>query len=110
MAEYVIERPYYYPAFTVSRIINGIFGLIEFMLVLRFVLEVLGASPAAPFIAWVYGVTNALVAPFAGAFATFYIGTIPIDVSVIIAMIGYALIGWLILRLLSLMFISAQEA
>ena len=113
MADTVIERErtfYYYsfPGELIARAVNAVIGIIEFMLLLRFLLQLLGASPASDFIAWVYGVTDGLMGPFAGAFPTLSFITGGIDLSVILAMIGYAIIGWIITRLLTLVFAPVE--
>ncbi len=102
MAEIAYERTsyWYYPETFIGRVINAVIGMIEFMLALRLILTLLGASATAPFVSWVYGVTDGMVAPFAGAFATWQLGGFFIDFSTLFAMIGYAIIGWLLLRLL----------
>lgn len=51
-----------------SGFMNGLFGLIEGLLMLRVVLKLFGANAAAPFVHWLYGVTAPLLAPFSGAF------------------------------------------
>ena len=58
--------------FTLSDIIIGI---IEFLLSLRILLKLLGASPKAPFVVWVYETTRPLLAPFEGMFPT---STLPV--------------------------------
>ena len=109
MAEYVIDRGYYYPGIVVTKIINAIIGIIEFMLALRLVLELLSASSSSTFVAWMYGVTSGLVTPFTGAFPALSLAGFPIDFAVILAMIGYAIIGWLIIRLLAFIFVSLES-
>lgn len=86
------------------RIVNGVIGIIEAMLVLRLVLQLLGADASSQFIAWVYAVTDNLVGPFAGAFPSLTIGMYAAEFSTIFAMIGYAIIGWLVGRLLLFIF------
>ena len=100
----VQQRPYYYPGIFIMRIVSGVVGLIEAMLVLRLVLQLLGANPSSQFIAWVYGVTDNFVGPFAGAFPSLTVGAYAAEFSTIFAMIGYAIIGWLVGRLLSFIF------
>jgi hypothetical protein len=105
MEDVMIERGYYYPGVFVARIVNGLFGLIEAVLVLRLVLELLGANPSSQFIAWIYGITDRLIGPFVGAFPGLSIGNgYAIELLIIVAMIGYAIIGWLIAKLLSFIF------
>ena len=103
MAEIVYQRPVYqyYPSSYVAWVINWVVGIIEFMLALRLILELLQAGPSSQFVSWVYSVTSGLVAPFSGAFQSFYFGGFVLDISTLFAMIGYAIIGWLIIRLFS---------
>jgi uncharacterized membrane protein len=53
-----------------TQTIYFIFGLIEALLVIRFVLKALGASAEAGFAQFIYSVTGPLVAPFLGLFGT----------------------------------------
>ncbi len=109
MNEISAERNYFYPGIFVIRIINAVLGIVEFILALRIALELLGASSASSFVAWLYGVTSSLVSPFAGAFPGLTVGPgMSIDVVAILAMIGYAIIGWLVIRLLYFIFASVR--
>src|SRR4051794_22569956 len=47
-----------------------LFGIIEGLIAIRFVLRALGAQPASTFAALVYGVTAPMTAPFVGLFGT----------------------------------------
>lgn len=105
MAELVYERPsyyWYYPSAFVGNVVYAIIGIIQFMLALRLVLVLLGANPTAEFVAWVFSVTDRLAAPFLGSFPALNLGGFIIELSIIFAMIGYAIIGWLIMRVISL--------
>ena len=86
-------------------IVNWIVGLIEFVLVLRLMLELLGAHSSSSFVSWVYDITRGLVAPFEGAFPAISLtdGYV-FDTSVLFAIIAYIIIGFLINQLLSLLF------
>ncbi|OGG48726.1 hypothetical protein A3C18_03040 [Candidatus Kaiserbacteria bacterium RIFCSPHIGHO2_02_FULL_54_11b] len=107
MTELVYQRAYYYyPTLFAERVVYTVIGLIQFMLALRFVLVLLGANASAGFVAWVYSVTNQLAAPFLGAFPALNLAGFTVELSIIFAMIGYAIIGWLITGIIS--FISAS--
>src|SRR3989344_7477362 len=99
----MIERIYhthYYPLGFAERVANAVIGFIEGAFALRILLQLLGANPNSEFVAWVYSVTQSLLGPFAGAFPAFAISaTAVLDFSVILAMIGYSILGWLIIRL-----------
>jgi hypothetical protein len=79
------------------------------LLAIRLVLELLGANASAPFIAWIYNASASLVAPFQGAFPSLYLsGGYIIDLSAILAMIVYAVIAWLVIRLIAFVFSSIE--
>src|SRR5665213_3344190 len=103
MSQQLARGGYYYQDFFITRLVNGIIGILEVALVLRVILELFGASASSSFVSWLYGVTNAIVAPFVGAFASLNVGSggLVIDVVAIVAMIGYALLGWIVIKLLS---------
>ena len=104
--ELALERRYY-PAVFVVRIANAVVGIIEISLAVRIVLELFGASSSSQFVAWIYNVTAPLVGPFLGAFPGLAMGPgSVIDVVAILAMIGYAVLGWIIVRLLMFIFSS----
>jgi hypothetical protein len=106
MAEEIITtRHYYYRGSFVARIINGLIGIAEVLLLVRLVLELLGANAASPFVAWAYSISGALIGPFNGAFPVVYLtASSVLDVVAIVAMVGYALLGWLLIELLTFIF------
>ncbi len=81
-----------------------IVGLIAF----RFVLLLLGANPASGFANFIYTVTNVFVAPFAGLLSTPSVEGSVIDVVSIVAMIVYLLVGWLLVRLIHILFADSR--
>ena len=108
MAELVYATTYR-PVLLAERAINIVLSIMELVLGLRFVLELLGASAAAPFIAWIYNASWSLVAPFQGAFPSLYLsGGYVIDLSAILAMITYAIVAWLVIRLIAFVFASLE--
>lgn len=74
-----------------------IIGIIEFLLSIRILLKLLGASTKAPFVVWVYETTKPLLVPFEGMFPTsnLPIGVV-IEMSTLIAVVVYAFIGVLL--------------
>src|SRR5687767_12012897 len=103
MTAYVISRDLYYShtGVVVARIINTVIGIIQFFLVVALVLQLLGANPGAAFVAWIYSVASGLMGPFAGAFPSLPLLWGTLDLSLIFAMIGYSIIGWLLHKLLA---------
>ncbi len=94
----------------IMRLVNTIIGIIEALFALRLALQLFGASPAAQFIAWLYEVTDRLAGPFVGAFPGLFIGgNSVINLSIVLAMICYAILGWLIIQLFSFIFSSMDR-
>lgn len=107
---YTRSSVWYSPSNFIVTIVNLVFGVIEFMLAVRIVLELLGANSGAPFVAWIYEITGGLIAPFAGAFPSWDLGGgFVLNLSALFAMIGYAIIGWIVMRLLSMLFAALHD-
>jgi YggT family protein len=83
----------------ITRAIYLIFGLIEALLAIRFVLKALGANAEAGFAQFMYGVTGPFVAPFRGLFDTPQAASgATLEVHTLIALVIYALVAWLLVR------------
>jgi uncharacterized membrane protein len=80
--------------FMVNRIMWSVVGLLEILLGLRFVLKLIAANPESGFAAFIYGVTEPFIAPFALLVGTPTAGGIILEVTTLIAMAIYALIFW----------------
>lgn len=92
----------------VAAFIYIIFGIIEALLIFRFVLLFVGANAANSFVTWVYDWSSPFVAPFANIFGqhvtTTGQGVVTqsiFDWTTLIALVIYALIGALLARLLA---------
>src|ERR1700730_12520043 len=83
----------------VIQLVYLIFGLIEGLIAIRFVLKALGANAGAGFAQFIYGITNPLVAPFYGLFGNPASQGSVLEVHSIVALIVYALLAWVIVRL-----------
>ena len=100
-----IIRNGYYPGVFVLQLVNVLVGIIEAAFAVRIILELIGASPSAPFIAWVYGVTGSMLGPFVGAFPNLSLGGgYVVDVVALLGMVVYAVVGWIIIQLLGFVF------
>ena len=76
-----------------------LFGLIEVLLLIRFVLRALNANAEAGFAQVIYGVTSVLIAPFVGLFGTPQVASGPaFKLHTLIALLVYAAVGWLLAR------------
>jgi uncharacterized protein YggT (Ycf19 family) len=88
----------------VSGLISLVFGVIVALVAIRFVLLLLGANPNAGFSSLIYGITNPLVAPFNGIFGGADLGAgAVLDPASLVAIVVYALAGWLLSRLVWLL-------
>lgn len=95
-------NPIDYSRRIVVRILDIVVGIIELLLGLRIMLRLLGANPGSEFVAWLYGITGQLVAPFYGMFPDIsFASNYVIEFSTIFAMLVYAFLGWLVIRIIS---------
>lgn len=79
-------------------------GILEGLLGLRIVLRLIAANPNSPFAQLVYNITGVFVWPFQGLTATPAAGNNVLEISTFFAMVAYALLGWIIVKLLYLVF------
>ena len=78
----------------VGQAIYLIFGIIEGLIAIRFVLRAVGANPEAGFAAFMYGITAPLLAPFVGLFGTPQVNGSALELHAVVAIIVYALVAW----------------
>jgi uncharacterized protein YggT (Ycf19 family) len=83
-----------------SRAVLFVFGLIELLIFVRFVLLLLGANAQAGFTQWIYQASGVFMAPFHAIFGTQSVGGATVEWSAIVAIIVYALIAYLIVRVI----------
>jgi hypothetical protein len=77
-----------------SRVVMYVFGVIEIIIALRFVLKLLGANAAAGFVQMVYAVSAVFMVPFAAIFGTTRVSGSTVEMSALVAIAVYALIAW----------------
>jgi uncharacterized protein YggT (Ycf19 family) len=82
----------------VPQIVYLIAGIIDTLLVIRLVLKLLAANPAAGFTSLIYGVTNPFVALFEGVFPNAQNRGNVLDLAALLAIIVYGLLAWGIVR------------
>jgi len=92
------------PGRRAMELIYLVFGVIDGLLLIRLVLKLLGANTTAGFTQWVYGVTNVLLAPFHNLLPTIGNEQSQLEMSVVVAILVYALIGWALARLMEIIF------
>jgi hypothetical protein len=87
-----------------------VFGIIEALVAIRLVLHVLGANPNAGFAQFIDALSAPLVAPFAGLFGNPQSGSSVLELHSIVALVVYALLAWLIGKLVWLMLGESRSA
>jgi uncharacterized protein YggT (Ycf19 family) len=81
-----------------------VFGVIDGLLLIRLVLKLLGANTTAAFTQWIYNVTGVFLAPFHNLLPTIGNNQSLLEMSVIVAILVYALIAWVLARLMAIIF------
>ena len=86
-----------------QRIVWYIVGVIVALLALRLILQLLGANQGNGFVDFIYALSGVFVAPFFGMFSyePSY-GKSSFEVSTLVAMLVYTLIGWGVAKLFTL--------
>jgi len=90
----------------IGQLIWLIFGIIIGLIAFRVVLLLLGANPASGFAKFIYDITAIFLAPFNGLLAdiTNAAGTIVFEPSALIAMLVYAVVAFIIIQLIRVVF------
>jgi uncharacterized protein YggT (Ycf19 family) len=86
-----------------ERIVWFVVALIDALLVMRFLFRMMGASPSAEFVRFVYAITQPLIAPFQGIFNTTGQGAYIFEPESLVALIVYSLLGWAVVALLRIL-------
>jgi hypothetical protein len=90
--------------FKATQMIWLLFGLLEAVIALRVVFKLIAVNAANPFATLLYNVTHLFVAPFASLTGAPAAGGMVLEISSIIAMIVYLLIGWALERIVYVLF------
>jgi uncharacterized protein YggT (Ycf19 family) len=77
--------------------INIVVGIIELLLTFRLIFEFLVVNTGTPFVAWLYGVTAPLVAPFSKILPNWKFSGFVVDFATVAALVVFALAGSLLL-------------
>jgi hypothetical protein len=89
-------------AYKITELTWLFFIILEVLIGLRVVMKLIGANPASLFVGVLYGVTGIFLIPFAGMINNPTFGSMVLEISSIIAMIVYVLVGWIVDRLIYL--------
>jgi hypothetical protein len=90
--------------FKATQLVWLILGILEALFALRFVLKLIAANEASPIAAFIYGFTNLFLWPFAGLTVTPAAGGMVLEISTLIAMLIYGLLGWAVERIIWVIF------
>lgn len=82
-----------------TQLIWLLFGILEALLGLRIVLKLIAANSANPFANLVFNITQLFIWPFQGLTATPQAGGMVLEISTLIAMLVYAIVGWALVKL-----------
>jgi uncharacterized protein YggT (Ycf19 family) len=85
----------------IRTLVNIVFGIIEFLLSLRFIFKFFVVNSGTPFVAWIYGVTAMLVSPFVRILPDFKFGGFVVDFATLVALLVYVFVGYLIIQIFS---------
>ncbi|MDT8434617.1 MAG: hypothetical protein RQ731_07685 [Anaerosomatales bacterium] len=83
-----------------ARVVWFVFGAIEILIAIRFMLILLGANAEAGFVKLVYGISDIFMAPFVAVFGTDQVSGATFEWSALVAIAVYALVAWGIVALI----------
>ena len=87
--------------YKLTRLIWLLAGVLETGFLLRLAFKMIAANPAAPFVAFVYGVTGLFLWPFSGMVADpAATNGMVLEVTTFVAMIVYALLTWILVKVI----------
>jgi uncharacterized membrane protein len=84
----------------IDRIMYLLLGILEILLGIRFVLKLIAANPDSGFTIFIYNITQIFIAPFNAIIGTPKISGSVIEVTTLIAMAVYALLFWILVRVI----------
>ncbi len=96
--------------FKATQIIWLLLGILEALIALRVVFKLVGVNAANSFATLLYDFTNFFVAPFASLTGAPAAGGMVLEISSIIAMVVYLLIGWALERIVYVLFYRSRGA
>ena len=89
-------------AIVARRVVYYVLGIVEILLAFRFLLKLFAANASSPFVAFIYGITGPLVFPFEGVFRGFATGGAAFEPGTLLAIAVYAVLAWIIDRLITI--------
>lgn len=92
------------PLWRATQVVYLVFGVIDGVLLIRLVLKLLGANPHAGFASFIYGVSDFFLAPFKNLLPAIGNEHSVLEMSVVVAILVFALLAWLLARLVEIIF------
>jgi len=90
--------------FKTTQLIWLLFGILLALIALRIGLMLIGANPASPIVALIYGFTGLFLFPFTGLINSPTSGNMVLELSSVFAMLIYGLVAWAIVKVVWLVF------
>ena len=90
------------PLYRGTQIIWYLLGLVETILIFRFLLKLLGANASAGFTNFIYTLSRPFIIPFTTVFGTSRLENSVFEWTTILAMAVYLLVGWGIIKMFSM--------
>lgn len=90
--------------FKATQLVWLMLGVLEAMLALRILLKLMAADAGNTFAGLLYSITDIFLLPFAGLTATPSAGGMVLELSSFIGMLVYGLLGWVVARLVWVVF------
>ena len=87
------------PLYRGTQVVWYILGLIETLLLFRFILKLLGANASAGFTGFIYGATHIFAAPFLTVFRTTYLEGSIFEWTTLLSMLVYWIVAMGIIKL-----------
>jgi YGGT family len=88
----------------ITQVIYFVFGVINMLLVIRFVLLLLGANEVSSFVKLIYSLSGAFVLPFRGIFAEPDLGASVIEWAALVGIVVYSLVAYGLARVVELIY------
>lgn len=96
--------------FKAAQFVNLVLGIVETVLALRFLFMLFGANPSASITSFVYRISDPFMAPFSSIFGRTSTDGAIFDWSVLAAMAIYALLAYLVIRIIEIASTNHQVA
>ena len=108
----VVDSPAtrYTQIYRLQQAIYLLFGVLEVLIAIRFLLRLFGADPNAPFSSAILSITAPFVAPFVGVFPNTAASGSVFEPASLLAIVIYALLAWLIAKIIWLLFARDDTA